>query len=283
MGNMKKGIIVFGAVAIALLMVSSATAVQQVNSKPVIGYIKSETESLVEEAQENFYLDINQYFQDSFDLEGFFDYLVSDEFIDLLNDNYNLIVSHEGFEMLYNMELIQSFLQSEEFINFMYTDEVQYIIDNLDIGSGGQQGIFIEGDSCYYYLPSPCSQQENYEANAAEYYNHVNKGAEATLLESLPTEPTTDLVTAWLIILIGIITWIPGVILLLLTAPLLFLEAFGLILFGWVFPGGWIPGAIIGSAVAAFLVTLIAVIFFCVTWPASWPLLFGLVTTIAGL
>lgn len=132
MKRIRKYVLVFGAVAIALLMVSSATAVEQVNSKPVTDYI----------ANKQNYCEKLSYLKEIFDVEADQNYLqnfesllTSDRFIDFVNspEVYNLIYS-DKFLALYNTDRIQNFINSDLFLEYLNSDACQYFLKHLNIG-----------------------------------------------------------------------------------------------------------------------------------------------------
>lgn len=161
MKNLKKNIMIFGAVVIAILLVSVVTVVGQVQSKPVMDEIQK-NESLFSLFQElensmginNQNLDINsqqeieQFLQNinSSELLNYLqnldisDIITSDEFINFMNspEIYDFITSNE-FSTLYNTNAVQNFISSELFIDFFNSDACQYFLDHLNIGNGGTQ------------------------------------------------------------------------------------------------------------------------------------------------
>lgn len=127
-----KYVLVFGSVAIALLMVSSVTAVEQVNSKPVTNYI----------ANKQNYCEKLSYLEEIFNVEARQNYpqnfeslVTSDRFIDFINspEVYNLIYS-DKFLALYNKDEIQNFINSDLFLEYLNSDACQYFLDHLNIG-----------------------------------------------------------------------------------------------------------------------------------------------------
>lgn len=304
MKDIKKSIIVFGAVAIALLIVSSVTAVGQVYSEPVMKNIESEKqkeiianqletmwnqlleeESLVAEFQENSAIDPFQDFEDLFDMEGFVSYITSDDFIDLLNNNYNDIVSNDGFQYLYNTVYVQEYLQSDEFIAFMNTDEVQYIIDNLNIGSGSPQGTYVtetSGSNLNSQVVSTgVRQQISGEVvrepltNGLIYNNNVNEELQGSATPLGNVQPTINPFLVWIIILFGVITWIPAIIVMILLSPVFFIMTLANFLL-WALQGGvWMPGMVFFYAIISLLFTIGYVAIACIGWPVLWPVLLG--------
>lgn len=109
MKNMEKGIIVFGAVIIALLMISSATAVPQVNSKLAMENIKKT------------------------DIKRFADYFTSDNLANYMkSDNIQSFLNSKKFDDFYNSKLARCLLDSKLFTRFVNTDEAQQYLDNLN-------------------------------------------------------------------------------------------------------------------------------------------------------
>jgi hypothetical protein len=109
MKNMEKGIIVFGAVIIALLMISSATAVPQVNSKLAMENIKKT------------------------DAKRFVNYFTSDKFANYMkSDNLQNFLSNKKFNDFYNSKLASCLRDSKLFARFVNTDAAQQYLDNLN-------------------------------------------------------------------------------------------------------------------------------------------------------
>jgi len=303
---MKKCLIIIGAVIVSLLMLSSVTAVGNVNSEIEMDLIENEqkkqsikSQVFMDEIQNifkqidlgksfsveneiNINIDLEQDFQDLFDIEGFLDYIVSEEFINLLNNNYNLITSHPGFEIIYNMQPIQNFLQSEAFANFLNSDEVQYILSQLDFGLGGPQSISNKDANLYCY-PNPLVLQiENNEIiNDYDDLMVSNQALGKSISISTPSfQMSGDDSPSFLIILIGIITWIPGIIISILYSPYAFFFFLGIYLENW---GEFGPGDLLYILITSFLGAIIITCYLCLVWPVFWADFLGLMTTIVNL
>ncbi|MCX6667752.1 MAG: hypothetical protein NTV74_05890 [Euryarchaeota archaeon] len=308
MKNVKKNIIIFGAVVIVLLMASSATAVPAVNGKALTtriekSYIEQKEyfinqlitiydqlkkDGVIDtENQELQNIDLTQDFDQSFyiDVEGFVDYITSNEFIQLLNENYNDIVSNIGFQLLWNTGYVQEYVQSEEFTNFMNTDEVQYILDNLDIDSGNQQVIQTRAVNVNsQVLPIGLKQESALKemsqtllpATQTQVYN--TQSDETLEGNAIPASeeniPALDLVTVWIIILIGLISWIPAIIFVLLTSPIQFILNWITYMCIPVLLGGipW-PFPFI-TAILAFVWTMVYIVANITCWPVIWMYFF---------
>jgi len=173
MKNMKKNIMLFVAVAIALLMVSSATAVPQTNSEPVmekieqleeLGRLMSEQnlgdifnlDGIDEESIEGAINQLNNFLIEQgigsfnvqemntdFLVEDFMDYILSDEFVDLFNhdDIQTALNSGDYNDYITNDETINSILNSEFFNSFLNCDFAQQILENID--NGGDSTVII--------------------------------------------------------------------------------------------------------------------------------------------
>ena len=115
MKNVKKSIMIFGAIAIAFLIVSSATAVQQVNSEPIIENI----EKISEQEEDNLFFDVDEITDlneilELIDGEGFIEYFVSDEFINLMNSQAVInIINSNIFMSVFNSNIIQNYIESD--------------------------------------------------------------------------------------------------------------------------------------------------------------------------
>jgi len=166
MKNIKKNIILFVAVTIALLMVSSATAVPQTNSEPVMEKIEQleELEKLMleqnlgdifnlaemdEESIEEAMNQLNNFLigqgvgsfnvqemNADFSAENYMAYISSDEFADLFNhdDIQTALNSGDYNDYITNDETINSILNSEFFNSFLNCDFAQQILDNINGG-----------------------------------------------------------------------------------------------------------------------------------------------------
>jgi len=248
--SIRKSGLVFGAVAVVLVMLSSVTAVPNVGSEIVIESIEEqkaaiikqfediwlnllEDESLqIAEWQGNNDINPDQDFEDLFDTEGFLNFIVSDEFIDILNDHFNDFLSNEGILLLFNTDEMQAYVNSDEFLYFANSDEVQYILEKLDedddqivnLGvSTGEMGVqqtfplVLEG----YLGTDPVSCPVENGGFDVETLEYETPGLD--LLEFL-------LVTLVLFI-IALILWIPIIIYVTLLAPMylwtMYLEYFG--------------------------------------------------------
>lgn len=296
--------IVYGAIAIVLLIVSSATAVPEVNGK----LVSDSLENSVTEQNDDFInqmmalydqleidgvspdvdqdlenIDLTQFFDESLyvDVEGFVNYIISDDFIQVINENYTDIVSNNGFQVLWNTEYVQEYVQSDVFINFMNTDEAQYILDNLDIPSNDQQEFETQVVNMNTQVSTTEPEQENLLNKISQiilpstktqvYSTQSDVTLEATAVStSEETIQTSDILVLWVVILIGILTWIPGVIITLLSSPVYFLYMWilGMIIV-YMYWGVWIFPFV--EALAALVETIFYVMVNTVCWPVAWP------------
>lgn len=161
MNNLKKNLIGFGAIVVAMLIISTVTAVGQVESKPVMDKIAQQESlsSLFEEIVNvaklnNQNLDISsqqqieQFLQSVNSSEflnctkniDFLGIITSDWFINLMNNHeiYNVITGND-FSTLYNTNEVQNFVNNQIFMDFFNSDDCQYVLDHLNIGNGGMQ------------------------------------------------------------------------------------------------------------------------------------------------
>lgn len=162
MKNMKKSIIIFGAVAIALLMTSSVTAVPQVNSEPVMEKIEElerpmseqnldglfNFEGMDEESIEETISQLNDFMIEqgitgfdvqklytNFELGDFIDYLTSMEFADAFNsDEVQSFLNSDEYNTFYQEGNVATLCTSGEFNIFLNSDIGQQILENINGG-----------------------------------------------------------------------------------------------------------------------------------------------------
>lgn len=310
MKNIKKSIIVLGVFASSFFILFSATAIPIVNGDAVLTTVENsaieqeedfinqlraisdqlEKDGLIatetQESELQNFIENNPDFDELFYIDGtgFSEYITSDDFIQLLNDNYDYFLSNPGIQLLWNTIFIQEYVQSEEFINFMNSDEVQYILDNLEIDNQQltqMQTLDLNNQFLYEEF-----EQENL-LNAviqaqlpSEQMLIYNLQSDVTLegtltLSSEEIQPTTDLLTSWIIIMVGILSWPLGVLYVLATSPIVFVYWFIGLLLGMNY-GIWFPGYVMIAATAALLIAIGYVIIGCTCWPAVWPYLIRL-------
>ena len=122
MNRRKRIVIVIGTVFIVLLMISSATAVPQINSEYVIKRVKH-----VEQKQ-RLLSSIKSYLSN---LEGCSEYDKSDEFLKSIeSDNIQDFLQNKDLNNIYDSEKIQKFVNSETFKHFTSSDFVQTLLNN---------------------------------------------------------------------------------------------------------------------------------------------------------
>lgn len=122
MNRQKRIVIVIGTVFIVLLMISSATAVPQINSEYVIKRVKH-----VEQKQ-RLLSSIKSYLSN---LEGCSEYDKSDEFLKSIeSDNIQDFLQNKDLNNIYDSEKIQKFVNSETFKHFTSSDFVQTLLNN---------------------------------------------------------------------------------------------------------------------------------------------------------
>jgi hypothetical protein len=167
METIKKTLVVFGAVVIAMLMVSTATAVPQVQSKPVMdkieqtekannlpfnqdalnkllsGNVNEADLNSIAEQLNNFLVEqgiseVNlqeQMNTNTFTLSDFIDYFTSMEFANLfMNSDIQNLLNSQNYNSFYNNDSVQTYLNSDEFAAFMNTDIAQQFLANINGG-----------------------------------------------------------------------------------------------------------------------------------------------------
>ncbi len=131
MKSIKKDLTIFGAVAIAFLIVSSVTAVSKINSDASKDIIRLELEPTINECVDLDIDEIVEYmnvFIESFTSDEFIDYMKSDVVMDFVESDWAL--------NFYNLPEVQDYVSSDEFMDLYNTNEAQYfleqILDNYD-------------------------------------------------------------------------------------------------------------------------------------------------------
>jgi len=293
---MKKSIIIFGAVAIALLMISSATAVKQVNNELVMKAIETErtqediinqllalwdnlvtNNPLVAWFQDTYDIDAEEDFEQLFDHQGLLNHVISDDFINMLNSNLDEILAIEAFQIIYNTDPMQEYIQSDEFLEFMQTDEMQYLLSQLDGESEGssetyesfsQQNSELLGILEGFYGVSTNEPQNVGRPNNGEV---ENDGATFQVYSDDEEQPTMNGALAFIGLLVGLITWIPAAIIIMIGAPFAFIYLF----IEGILTGYWQPGWIIGVAIGSFILSFGFGIIAALGWPGLIAAAFG--------
>jgi len=147
--------IVFGAVAIVLIMVSSASAVSSVNGASVIRAAKTmrEAQSLPSKSEELISSDLEdskseelissdlEELLEILDIDGFREFFTSNDFADIMkSDEIQRIINSKAYLRVYNHEATSDFLNSEIFQDFINSDEAQIYLDNY-FGDDGDDTI----------------------------------------------------------------------------------------------------------------------------------------------
>lgn len=271
MKNMEKMILILGAVSVALLMVSSATAVPQTQSKAIMEKIEQleEAEQLLMklEASESLVVANNQ---EVFDTDAFESYLMSDELVNFMNSNIVAnIISSDAFQTLYNTDGIQNFIQSEAFQNFLNSDVVQYFLEHYNPGGGnavGQSSV-----PCQSLLAGAQQVNNNNVVNlplAVPSMNEELEGSISTIESSVTNDDTGTLeMGVFAYLLIGIITWPFALGIFGLGAP-----------FWGLWQGFWMAVVIGTNPVIWFVIfTLLGTlesIGIAILWPVVWGIFF---------
>lgn len=285
----KKYVIGLGAVAIALLMVSTVTAVPQTQSKPVMDKIEQQetlTSQLMSiyntlnaggklsaEEQQNLNIDATTELQKLYDEEGFLNHLVSDEVIQLLNEYYIAFVSDSSFQSIFNSDAIQQFIQTDGFIEFMNSDELQYVLDNFNPVNPTSQELlesqqiveYILESSVYEQYVSSCDMEEavaTIESNqeTVNSLSGVFSLDDAETCEAIGAIILMFILAIVLLILIGLITWIPAIIVAIVLYPIGWLCAWGSFMqvarecYGYGFPIISLALATLGSLIAGMII-----------------------------
>ena len=252
MENIKKIIMFFGAVAIALMMVSTVTAAPEVYGKPVMDQAEKN-----EELQ-----NINTY--DLYklnDMEGFMNHITSDWFLSLLNWSYNTIAEDSLFQEYYNSDGVQALLEDEGFLEFANSDEVQYILDNFNPSTEAQQGQTLQ--SIVYELTRMESQTLNTEQGVLGITGNQIEGTASTQSRTVTSNewvPGQILFMVLLILFVGVVTWIPAAVIGILYIPVVWFAI-------WLSLPGFID---ILSFPAVLLFTIIVYVIVVIFWPLIW-------------
>lgn len=264
----------FGAVAIALLMMSTVTAVPLEQSKPVMdkaaqieeieqlmneqsiknilasyGFSETETLEITAQSQTLPHFDneltitsLDELF-DLIDMEGLSDYFTSVNFANFMkSDGMQDLLDSDIFLDVYNCDVIQDFIQTDVFTDFLNSDEVQIFLDNFNDGNNE--------------LSQTVYNQLNEYTSLNLQTTVVSEEMQALLLDSNAITPTVAsttndatftstesgyneisvedilyvLAAVLAALIIGLITWIPAIII-SLVAGVLGGLAFSIIVF----------------------------------------------------
>jgi hypothetical protein len=265
MKNLKKNIILLGAFAIALLVMSTATALPQVQSKPVMDQIQQKEAiknqlmtiynqlknqgDLAVGSQQNPHMNPSDDLDKLFDEEGFLNHLTSDTFIQFLNNNYNSIASDSLFQDFYNSESIQEFTQSDEFVAFMNSDEIQYVLDHFNPGSNNQIIETLERTTTTFGGNSVIAGSTTPSFGAQLY----------------AWEPGMIIFIVFYFLFIGIITWIPTLIVAIIAFPIYWDSLYAQLL------------AICPTPLIALIVSFLAVLVYEIIAVGLWPLIWWII------
>ncbi|MCK4901742.1 MAG: hypothetical protein KAS76_00180 [Thermoplasmatales archaeon] len=158
---MKKNLAIFGAVATAFLIISSVTAVSQVNSDPVMNHIEravkyEQLRENINEVIESIKIDgINlpaevegeeatssqaqaipsniDEILDFLDMDNFIDFFTGDEFIDVVTSDFvKDMIESDLFLELFNLPEVQEYIFSDEFQDLYESEEAQDFLDELE-------------------------------------------------------------------------------------------------------------------------------------------------------
>jgi len=125
---MKKGgryVLIVCAVALSLLMISSATAVPQVQSEAVINVIENVEHNRALMVKRIYSLINKDRIDDDIKINKFKNFLKSSIVQNTLCNN--------KFNKIYNSDEIQSFINSQSFKKFLNNEETQKFIESLDL------------------------------------------------------------------------------------------------------------------------------------------------------
>ena len=122
MERMKKGIVVFGAVAIALLMVSSVTAVDQTNSSKVVNFVESQKVARNSFSNNDWLQVLDFEEMATVDLQGI---------IDLITEAYQSVLGEQcQIDLENNQELAQLIMDMSTMQEYSTTEVVNNILNN---------------------------------------------------------------------------------------------------------------------------------------------------------
>jgi|GEM_PF-4130744 len=283
--------IVFGAVFSAVLMLLTVTAVPQVHSETIMNQIEEKElidSELVKmhdtlmadnrldiDFQQKLYLDPYEH-----DEEGFLNHIMSDEIIQIFNDFYYTIISDSVFQAFFNSNSVQQLIQTDEFVDFMNSDEIQYVFDNFnptnqDLLEGQEVVDYILGFNVYEQYVSSCYMGENVvtiDEGSEDIFTSLSEifSGDGETCEAILAILLMFIIGVILILLIGFITWIPAMIALVVLGPIVGVIVFVswaellMTLYPYPFP--------IISITLSFLVVLVGTII-AIGVVAFWPIL----------
>lgn len=164
--NIRKSIMIFGAVAIALLMTSTVTAVPKVQSTPITekveqiektkqliseqnindipiscGFSQTEINKITTQSETLLYFDneptissldeLVNLLVNLIDMDGLAAHFTSVNFANFIKiDEIQDLIESELFLNIYNTDVIQDFIETDIFTDYMNCDELQIFLDN---------------------------------------------------------------------------------------------------------------------------------------------------------
>jgi len=161
MKNVKKSIILFGAVAIALLMVSTVTAVPQVNSEPVMDYVE-QIEQL-QELLDDFGEDL-----DYINIDSFLLHLESTEVVNIIEEEVLALFMSTEFAELMHEDEIQNYLYSDNYLEFFNGEDVQNIVNSDEYAT------FLDSELCQTFLDNYFSCDETFFSPSGQISEPLN-------------------------------------------------------------------------------------------------------------
>ena len=279
-------------------MVSSATAVKQVNSELVIEATEVERtqEDIIDDLlalwddlvannpvvawfQDNYDINAEEDFNKLFALEGLIDHITSDDFINMLNSKLDEILAIDAFQIIYNTQPMQEYIQSDEFVEFMQTDEMQYFFSQIDGESDGSSETYEtfaqQSQELLGILEGFYGVSSNEPQNVGLPNNGQIESDGATFqVYSYDEEQPLNPALAFIGLLVGLITWIPAAAIIMLAAPFAWIA---LTIEMWAMPGymPWYPGMLIVEATASFFLVFGCAIILALGWPGVIAAIFG--------
>ena len=132
MERIKKSIVIFGAVAIALLMVSSVTAVNQMDGKSVVSIVEEQDGSKSPFSNNGFLESLNLEELNTIDLGGIIDYIT--QIYDDVIGNYcqiELKNNQELEQLAMQISSMEDFSSEEMVINIMSNDLIMGLVEDI--------------------------------------------------------------------------------------------------------------------------------------------------------
>jgi len=137
MKNMKKSLVVFGTIAIALMVMSTVTAVPELQSEPVIEYVENQEQYEIDsQAQSNLKTILQNFYMS---------YFASEEFCDFINDEQTQELVSDLWEMAPTLvSYLNIGLNNANLMIYLTETSVEnQVISNTNLGTSNEMNVFV--------------------------------------------------------------------------------------------------------------------------------------------